>query len=370
MSTNPGMLQRKCACGQHTGGECEECSKKKMTEDSGAGSLQRHASTESSPNIAPPIVHDVLRSQGQPLDAATRQFFEPRFGCDFSGVRVHTDARAAESARAVNALAYTVGRDVVFGVGHYAPWTSAGQRLIAHELTHTIQQRFRVAPFSVPLQLTAPGDGSEQEADLAASALMKSNSVDPRSDETLKVARDTPRPASPAPVPAPPTSAKRKACVSSERIPDNRAGLTLLQGEVHDYLEMNIDWDSKGLGCDCKCGEYRQFVKGFMKVNGRKKPIPLCSGASLEENVYHEDADEKGVCYGHRGNPATSIDKFIDLAGASGCGYRGRDMPGFAGAPESHVDMLLTFKGQSYDVCTDTYGKVYEWKVEFKGFVP
>ena len=67
--------------------------------------------------------------------------FEPRFGYDFSQVRIHTDARAAESARAVNARAYTVGREVVFGAGQYSPGTAAGQRLLAHELTHIVQQR-------------------------------------------------------------------------------------------------------------------------------------------------------------------------------------------------------------------------------------
>ena len=92
------------------------------------------------PSAAPPIVHDVLRSPGQPLDPATRAFFEPRFGHDFSRVRVHTDAKAAESAWAVNALAYTVGRDVAFGLAQYAPQTGAGRKLLAHELTHVVQQ--------------------------------------------------------------------------------------------------------------------------------------------------------------------------------------------------------------------------------------
>jgi hypothetical protein len=88
----------------------------------------------------PPIVHDVLRSPGQPLEESTRVFTEARFGHDFSQVRVHRDAKAAESAQAVNALAYTVGHDVVFGAGQYQPGTSAGKRLLAHELTHVIQQ--------------------------------------------------------------------------------------------------------------------------------------------------------------------------------------------------------------------------------------
>jgi len=80
-----------------------------------------------------------LRGGGQPLSPSLRNFFEPRFGHDFSRVRVHTDAEAAQAAQAVNARAYTVGGDVVFGAGQYAPKTMVGQRLIAHELTHVVQ---------------------------------------------------------------------------------------------------------------------------------------------------------------------------------------------------------------------------------------
>ena len=77
----------------------------------------------------------------QPLDAATRAYLEPRFGRDLSRIRVHTDARAADSARSVQAKAYTVGQDLVFGQGKYAPATPAGRELLAHELTHAVQQR-------------------------------------------------------------------------------------------------------------------------------------------------------------------------------------------------------------------------------------
>jgi Domain of unknown function (DUF4157) len=88
----------------------------------------------------PPIVDAVLRTPGQPLDAAARAYFEPRFGHDFSQVRVHADPAAAVSARAVDALAYTVGRDVVFDHERYAPATAEGRSLLAHELTHVVQQ--------------------------------------------------------------------------------------------------------------------------------------------------------------------------------------------------------------------------------------
>jgi hypothetical protein len=134
-SRNPALvLQRKCDC-DGSGGDCAKCNEKEET------ALQRRAGNGTEPNSVPPIVHEVLRSPGQPLDANTRAFMEPRFGHDFSQVRIHTGARPAASARAVNALAYTVGKDVVFGRGQYAPGTGAGKKLLAHELTHVVQQR-------------------------------------------------------------------------------------------------------------------------------------------------------------------------------------------------------------------------------------
>src|SRR5262249_24053237 len=155
-----GMLQRKCvACNKHTvaGDKCPECGKKSN------GSLQRAATSAEAINGAPPIVHEALRSSGRPLDAATREFMEPRFGHDFSGVRVHTDSQAAESARAVNALAYTVGRDVVFGSGQYAPGMTAGRKLLAHELAHTIQQAGSGSVSLGKLTIGSANDRYEQE---------------------------------------------------------------------------------------------------------------------------------------------------------------------------------------------------------------
>ena len=127
-------LQRKCSCGGSGGGsgDCDECKESKQ--------VQRKASAPGGSDYAPSLVHEVVNSSGRPLDAATRNFFEPRLQFDFSRVRIHANHRAAASARAVNALAYTVGRDVVFGAGQYAPDTPEGKRLIGHELTHVVQQ--------------------------------------------------------------------------------------------------------------------------------------------------------------------------------------------------------------------------------------
>ncbi|HEX7312765.1 MAG TPA: DUF4157 domain-containing protein [Pyrinomonadaceae bacterium] len=130
------QLQRACACG----GECAGCKTEESGEEEPRVQTKRVGSGDPGHAEAPPVVNEVLRSPGQPLDASTRAFMEPRFGHDFSRVRVRTDAKAAESARAVNALAYTSMNNIVFGAGQYAPGTSEGRRLLAHELTHVIQQ--------------------------------------------------------------------------------------------------------------------------------------------------------------------------------------------------------------------------------------
>jgi hypothetical protein len=148
-----GNLLRKCTCGGSAGAEeeCDQCRKKEE------GTLQRKASGPAEPQLAPPIVQEVLNSPGQPLDRATRDFFEPRFGHDFSRVQVHADRNATESARAVSALAYTLGEHLVFGAGRYRPATEDGRRLIAHELTHVLQQ----APGPVSARLPFSGGASK-----------------------------------------------------------------------------------------------------------------------------------------------------------------------------------------------------------------
>ncbi len=168
-----GVLQRKCACGgsSDSEGECEECKKKEM-------SLQRRAVGSGEMPAVPPIVHDALRSPGQPIDPVTCAFMETRFKHDFSQVRVHTDDRAAESARVVNALAYTVGANVVFARGQYAPGTAEGRSLLGHELVHVVQQqRVHDSPAISSLSDTArltiglQGDAFELQADRAAQIL-------------------------------------------------------------------------------------------------------------------------------------------------------------------------------------------------------
>jgi hypothetical protein len=149
-------VQRRCACGGAAGpdGECAACRAQRLMlqrqemleeEELPVQTLQRR-STQSSEAArdAPASVHQTLRRGGQPLEISTRAYMEPRFGQDFSDVRVHTDAQAAQSAADVNAKAYTVGQDIVFGLGEYTPSTNAGRKLIVHELIHTLQQSDKI----------------------------------------------------------------------------------------------------------------------------------------------------------------------------------------------------------------------------------
>ena len=180
--SQPVLLQRKCACGAGASGltgECAECSKKKMVglqtklrinepgdiyeqeadrvaeqvlakpacpHVSGASPRIQRFSGQSSgqTGAAPASVDRALASPGRPLEPALRQDMEQRFGRDFSRVRVHSDVASEISARQVNAHAYTSGYDIVFGSGRFAPATLAGRRLLAHELTHVVQQTGKI----------------------------------------------------------------------------------------------------------------------------------------------------------------------------------------------------------------------------------
>ena len=200
-SARASVLQRKCACGGAPGpaGDCVDCRRRRRLDreergrplqaklrvnqpgdryeqeadrvaeqvmrmplpsrkDAGRQSpavlaVQRwtESATDGSAE-APAEVHGVVRSPGQPLDPATRSFMEQRFGHDFSQVRVHHDGAAGRSAQMVNASAYTVGNHIVFGSGQLQPQASDGRRLLAHELTHVVQQGAAIASTGAKLQ--------------------------------------------------------------------------------------------------------------------------------------------------------------------------------------------------------------------------
>ena len=131
-------VDRPASTGRAVGRQCAACS---AAEEEEPAPLRRAAiSAGAEASAAPAIVHDVIRSAGEPLDSSARSFFEARFRTDFSRVRVHAGARAAASAQAVKARAYAVGEHIAFGPGEYRPASHAGRQLIAHELAHVVQQ--------------------------------------------------------------------------------------------------------------------------------------------------------------------------------------------------------------------------------------
>jgi Domain of unknown function (DUF4157) len=167
------FLQR-CSCGLRSAGptECTSCKEKKRR-------LSRRAKADNFDFDAPlqTRVTNVLRLPGQPLDAETRTVMGSRFGRDFSRVRVHTDMAAAETAVQLNAEAYTVGRHIVFAPGRYAPSVPDGRRLLAHELTHVLQQDgvADAAPGS-EISIGPVDDVFEREAEHAADLVMAAES--------------------------------------------------------------------------------------------------------------------------------------------------------------------------------------------------
>ncbi len=159
-------IQRQCACGgtADAGGECEQCKSQRLA-------VQRRATgdaAEASPEVEASIQR--ARGGGQALDSGVRARMEPAFGADFSGVRVHTGGEADSLNRSLSARAFTTGQDIFFRQGEYSPGTTSGQELLAHELTHVVQQTGSV---QTKLTVGAPDDEYEREADQVAAQVMR-----------------------------------------------------------------------------------------------------------------------------------------------------------------------------------------------------
>jgi hypothetical protein len=194
--TPAALLQRRCACGTHSPGgtTCTACAA---------------PATEPARQVRLP---DVLESPGQPLEPDIAAVLGQGFGRDLSQIRVHADTGAARSAAALGADAYTVGPHIAFAAGALAPRSPPGRRLLAHEVSHALQQGMRPATPDTPLELTEPGDAMEQAAERGAAAVMQGAPPPPiaptgprlaRQAATDKAAGGEPAKPTPAPAPAP-----------------------------------------------------------------------------------------------------------------------------------------------------------------------
>jgi hypothetical protein len=287
------VLQRKCACGGSAGlsGKCEECSTKKLgvqrklvigasndpleyeadriadevvaaskphTVSGSALRVQRlSGSLDAEAEAAPVSVDHALAGAGSPLKPPLRRDMEQRFGHDFSRVRVHTDTAAAQSARDVNAHAYAVGNEIVFGAGRFAPATQDGRRLIAHELTHVVQQSRSYHP---TVKSTAPPALMRQEDPTAGPISGEAPKLgpEPAPEET------SPLPADEKPAVAARTDAFGKECPDSVVLQDTKA--------IPAYNKKMFDAGSKtyfGLVSNMKVGpksSYEACITEVLKV--------------------------------------------------------------------------------------------------------
>ncbi len=370
-----GALQRKCSCGGsgHAEGECEDCRKKEM--------LQRHATGSTSPSPVPAIVQEVLGSPGHSLDAATRAYFEPRFGHDFGRVRIHSDSRAAESAQAVNALAYTVGNHISFGAAGYHPQSREGRQLMAHELAHVVQQSQRG-------DAIAAGESHfEAEADRAASEVTSASkrpALTGRGQPGLQRQKSG---AATSPTPVAPTASQQKLIDAARRAaaircqtamhlvrgivppgPEGRADPALEAGmRARSLAQLMFNWDNPNMeqigdvissmvnfltsGVDVKvaaakdpdCGTRAAYVRGL------RPPIVLCPtffSDSPEQRVrtmIHESAHLARIGSGDLGESYC-----VDFDCKSSCG-------GFDSA-DSWAHFVHCLSGQKADQPTTITG--------------
>jgi hypothetical protein len=264
---------------------CKRCPKKKEI-------LQR-AAVNSGPDAVPPIVHEILRSPGQPLDKETREFMEPRFGHDFSQVRIHTDAKAAESARAVNARAYTVGENIVFGKAQYAPNRFEGKRLLAHELTHTIQQGISSSIQRSSIESLSIGhnnDTLEKMAEMQAARISQREPISNRITSQLNIGilqRESEEQVPPAPsLTAAPTPAATTAGTAEITLETGNIGAGFLNNLVHQQICVDRYGTDSGKRCfsfAATGAQLPQFSSTWLGWNS------LVTGAILKGQIYEPD---------------------------------------------------------------------------------
>jgi hypothetical protein len=355
---NTTLIQRDCGCSTCAGAKHPDHDLNR--EPSG---LQRRSAGEAATSAVPPVVHEVLGSAGQPLDGSTRAFMEPRFGRDLQHVRIHNDAKASVSAKAVSALAYTVGQDIVFAEGQHRPASQEGQRLLAHELAHTVQQA-GASPGPIS-GISQPGDASEREADSVADQVMRmaeppsignhSKSPDEIAEDanagpvtsimqrTVQMSREQSKLSEDGPgeetedvtkvsagVAAPEGPVTRSSAVPRNVLPQFRSPLSLQRdppdggtptppaskckmksGPTYSpsgtikasksggKKKAAFDLSAEFEGADASGCEIRQFIL-WTKAADIPKNGAFSPAASFSENTWYEDRDAAGKRYGHR----------------------------------------------------------------------
>ncbi|NEP89925.1 MAG: DUF4157 domain-containing protein [Okeania sp. SIO2C2] len=199
--------------------------------------VQAKAVSSQTPALSPHLESKIQsrRGTGQPLPKSTRAFMEPRFGYDFSSVRLHTDSHAASAASELNAQAFTTGQDIFFGSGHYEPHTTKGKSLLAHELTHTIQQQPSTARMLVQRR-----DGMNGNEPVTSSPTSLVQAPPSRTPATSLPVQEppSPTPATSLPVPAPPSPTPGSPPATATQAPEGTIPATSPEASVAPPVEM------------------------------------------------------------------------------------------------------------------------------------
>jgi Domain of unknown function (DUF4157) len=234
--------------------------------------------------VAPPIVREVLASSGRPLDHRARAFAERGFGRDFTSVRIHTGERAAESAEALGAAAYTVGRDVVFGRGQYHPDTIQGRQTLAHELAHVLQQP--AAPAASRIEIGAPDDLAEAEAERAAGEAVRHGSGDGENVSRAPLAGGGPK-ASPSPSGPGPAKLRRAITYASDGAPDRRE----VEGNVSRAQASAIRWAQVAIAALAEPESVSSLLRRHFRVAATNRASATSIKTTFEAIVGYLQAD-------------------------------------------------------------------------------
>ncbi len=363
-------LQRDCACGT-----CAACRADADRERSAGRILEG-------------------RGAGTGMPAELQRSMEDGFGHDFSDVRIHTDTHATRTAAQVDAAAYTVGRDIFFGNGHYRPETGEGQRLLAHELTHVVQQGGRDVPTGTELQVTSAGDQYEQEADRVADSIVAGGGAGASTATASPLGQRSVLQRGAAPSKGQkPTAGDAKGAESKPGAAADKASVKLVKfkmptgvlvPQIHynaarKEYELRTDFWVVGRfepangATDCSGGEYRQWVRGLHRINNQYGfPGSKADRQKRRDEAFTtwvEDIDDRSGIerkYGHR-KPDTKSDFFMTADGtedrATGCNFMCGDRPIVSGPPGCTLYTNIEFKGQFIDTKTGAILAEQTWRV-------
>jgi hypothetical protein len=316
VTTAPAVVPGAAPAVQRLCSECEEKLHRQAAENEEEEPLQAKVAGAGRPALTPQIASSIgtaTTGGGQPLPAAVRSYFEPRFGHDFGPVRIHTGRDAAKSAQLLHAKAYTIGRHIVFGEGRYAPATDDGRSLLAHELTHTVQQADgRVLPAP---ELKEKGEDEDDESKIKrrpviSFSVVASGRAPPRGTEGKRQA-----------CPAPALAAQRHRELESTAA--QIAGMDACTWGITtpDDLGISTETCREGPNWRLVVTRVNSVIRAHSRLlAGEAEPIPVVNTTAGNFCAQVTELDSLGVCPGGawymiravRAHEAVHVDEWRD----------------------------------------------------------